>query len=480
MIELGAMMLLVGTLACSFQNNIGQNQNSLDTSFMNKASISTYVKEISYESVDINFDDATIDLQAVVTGEVIKVDSNKDSYTAECKESFMASSLDLKVNGVESYEVSFDGEASIVFDSVGGFEVPVTVTADDGRTVVTSAKFIVKDTVKPVIKITTKRKEVREGSALNLLNGVTASDSVSGDLTKNVKYKVYDLDGIRKIGALGVGKYKVVYYVKDDAGNTVKAYSWLVIKENEFVKVNQTRYTTSNIKLRKWYGDKYAKVLDIKKGTKVTVIATIKGSTWVKVKYDGKTGYCDSKYLSKTKPTTSTSGGTGNTSSGTGNTSSGGGNTSSNEKYKKPSDNCAFAYPEYERLPVIAGTREVDIDKLVNLAKSMTKEEQQKKWGGFVDGNGFFTSDDGIKRHFTNDEMIAQAEEFCDNNGEAIISMCRDGGGYFFITNTYKLYSADSNVPIVTGYYDYTQKVEWTFKCYRKSWDSPVSQTPFE
>ncbi len=92
-------------------------------------------------------------------------------------------------------------------------------------------------------------------------------------------------------------------------------------KSNE-VSCKKTRYVTaSSLNVRKSASANGKKVTTIEYRTKVTVIATIKNSTWVKISIDGgKTvGYVNSKYLSSKKPakkdsTSSNCGGTSNSS----------------------------------------------------------------------------------------------------------------------------------------------------------------------
>ena len=71
---------------------------------------------------------------------------------------------------------------------------------------------------------------------------------------------------------------------------------WAKFKKEITSKTSKTfKTTTDNLNLRKGAGADYKIILTIPKGKKVTVIST--GSTWYKVKYNGKTGYVNKKYL---------------------------------------------------------------------------------------------------------------------------------------------------------------------------------------
>lgn len=92
-------------------------------------------------------------------------------------------------------------------------------------------------------------------------------------------------------------------------GITKVAAATTTSKSNE-VSCKKTRYVTaSSLNVRKSAGAKGKKVTTIEYRTKVTVIATIKDSPWVKIKLSDKTvGYVNIKYLSSKKPAKKSSG----------------------------------------------------------------------------------------------------------------------------------------------------------------------------
>ena len=95
----------------------------------------------------------------------------------------------------------------------------------------------------------------------------------------------------------------------------VSAATTTTTKSNE-ISCKKTRYVTaSSLNVRKSANAKSKKVTTIEYRTKVTVIATIKNSSWVKIKLSDKTvGYVNSKYLSSKKPAKKSNGGSTNNS----------------------------------------------------------------------------------------------------------------------------------------------------------------------
>lgn len=85
--------------------------------------------------------------------------------------------------------------------------------------------------------------------------------------------------------------------------STVSAATTTTTKSNE-VSCKKTRYVTAtSLNVRKSGSAKAKKVTTLKYRDKVTMIATITDSSWVKIKTSsGKVGYVNKKYLSSTKP----------------------------------------------------------------------------------------------------------------------------------------------------------------------------------
>jgi uncharacterized protein YgiM (DUF1202 family) len=111
-------------------------------------------------------------------------------------------------------------------------------------------------------------------------------------------------------------------------GITKVAAATTTTKSNE-VSCKKTRYVTAtSLNVRKSGSAKAKKVTTLKYRDKVTMIATITDSSWVKIKTSsGKVGYVNKKYLSSTKPakksndTTNNGGVTNNSGGGTSNNS---------------------------------------------------------------------------------------------------------------------------------------------------------------
>lgn len=80
------------------------------------------------------------------------------------------------------------------------------------------------------------------GKKINVLNGITASSSLDGDLTDNIKYSLETT-----LNTMSPGKYPVEFRVMDSAGNTTYLNTELEVYEasEERIKVSLTNYIVS-------------------------------------------------------------------------------------------------------------------------------------------------------------------------------------------------------------------------------------------
>ena len=111
--------------------------------------------------------------------------------------------------------------------------------------------------------------------------------------------------------------------------STVSAATTATTKSNE-VSCKKTRYVTAtSLNVRKSASAKAKKVKTLKYRDKVTMIATITDSSWVKIKLADKTvGYVNSEYLSSKKPAKKSSGDSTNKGGSTNNSDGGSSNNS--------------------------------------------------------------------------------------------------------------------------------------------------------
>ena len=99
-----------------------------------------------------------------------------------------------------------------------------------------------------------------------------------------------------------VGKLAVTFALV----GTTAAGGMAVATDSVDAATVKSGYTSTTVTLRKSASTKSAKLTTIKKGAKVTILKT--SGKWLKVKYDGKTGYVYKTYVKKTFTTKDYSG----------------------------------------------------------------------------------------------------------------------------------------------------------------------------
>lgn len=102
-----------------------------------------------------------------------------------------------------------------------------------------------KDTVKPEIAGMVD-EVVEAGKTVNLLDGVTATDDVDGDITNKIELTILPnlpiQNGMVTPTSDHVGDYEVSYFVKDAAGNEDKKFTTLTVTPQLAQKVEYKKY----------------------------------------------------------------------------------------------------------------------------------------------------------------------------------------------------------------------------------------------
>jgi len=130
--------------------------------------------------------------------------------------------------------------------------------------------------------------------------------------TKTVKFRTGPSDQYKKITSITPNeKVQVIakvnnknyYQVKynDRIGYVYKNY--LTTKKPKFVitKLNEYKYTTCKLPIKKNVGDNYSTIKNVLTNTKLHVTGKIKNSRWYRVEYNGKVGYVNKNCLSSKK-----------------------------------------------------------------------------------------------------------------------------------------------------------------------------------
>ena len=226
--------------------------------------------------------------------------------------------------GKSNLEYSFsDGTESKTYPAVGDYTEKITASKDGKIVFTVSIDLWLLDMVAPTIT-GVKDLSCEIGTKINALDGVSAQDETEGAVT--VAVSEYNTDKI--------GDYTLTYTAADSHGNTTTATAKLtvtapVIKETA---CDKTMYVTSGtLNIRDSASTAGTKLGSMNYRDSVHVIATVVGSNWVKVEYNGITGYSSGSYLSDKQPAKSqpsTSGGGSGSSSGSGSGTSSGGSTS--------------------------------------------------------------------------------------------------------------------------------------------------------
>lgn len=95
---------------------------------------------------------------------------------------------------------------------LNSYTVTYTATSESGNTNIANAIINIIDKELPVIHVVNSNITISVGEEINLLDGVTATDNVDGDLTTGISYKENPAFDNNKIGS-----YQITYIVKDSS-----------------------------------------------------------------------------------------------------------------------------------------------------------------------------------------------------------------------------------------------------------------------
>ena len=215
----------------------------------------------------------------------------------------------------------FDGTESKTYPAVGNYTENISAVKDGKLVFTVSIDLFLLDVIAPAIT-GVKDLTCEVGTSIDALAGVSSQDETEGAVTVSVS----------EYSTEKVGEYTLTYTSSDTTGNMATSTAKLtvtapVIKETP---CDKTMYVTSGtLNIRDSASTAGTKLGSMNYRDSVHVIATVVGSNWVKVEYNGITGYSSGSYLSDKQPAKSqpASGSSSGGGSGSG-SSSGGGSTS--------------------------------------------------------------------------------------------------------------------------------------------------------
>ena len=188
--------------------------------------------DIIYQVEDASGNTASKTLACTVkdtTAPVLKVKS--DGITIEDTDTSFdfISAVDLsakdQIDGVLDSRVIAD-DSAVQLGTAGEYPVRYLVSDEAGNTSEVTIPVTIKDTTAPVITLSKKKFVIKDtDEAPAYLKYVSASDKADGDMSDEIKVVDKDVD----YGSPGT--YKLLYRVKDAAGNIAKKSAKVVIKD---------------------------------------------------------------------------------------------------------------------------------------------------------------------------------------------------------------------------------------------------------
>ena len=176
-----------------------------------------YADSNSYQYGYVKISDFNITNSAPVITAVDKEIKLGDSF--DYKNGVSASD---KENGNLTSKITYTG--SVNTNKAGVYKVTYVVTDNSNLTVSKSINVTVKSG-ESVPVITATNKEVSQYTTFDYMEGVTASDSVDGDLTGSVMYE-------QTVDTSKIGEYKVTYSVTNSKGKFVSKEVIIKVIEN--------------------------------------------------------------------------------------------------------------------------------------------------------------------------------------------------------------------------------------------------------
>ncbi len=161
------------------------------------------------------------------------------SFEIECAKLIEISDLDIVVVDESDWAVNFsnkamvsygytgeaEGEESVdyvYFNKPGHYKLELIITDEYGNRNVSSVEIVAQDTTAPIFD-TLETLEVDYGASIDLLDGVTAIDTVDGDVSANIT--------VTEIDTSTSGEQICKYTVSDAAGNVTEMERTVIVKE---------------------------------------------------------------------------------------------------------------------------------------------------------------------------------------------------------------------------------------------------------
>lgn len=204
---------------------------NLDITNVDVNTVGTYTVVITYEKNQLI-------IPVIVEDTTAPTIEAEDVALAEGTEVTVAEYV--KVTDAQEVETMFilpDGTKTDKF-TYNGTETEVTVVAEDaeGNVAEKAMKITLLDTVAPVIVV--EDVTIKVNDDINLMDGISATDNVDGDLT--VKVTVTGTVDTTKEGT-----YTVTYKVADAAGNEAVAERTVTVEKKATPKKGKTTTTTT-------------------------------------------------------------------------------------------------------------------------------------------------------------------------------------------------------------------------------------------
>ena len=194
-------------------------------------------------------------------------------------------------SGISSITV---GNSYTISISAKGLTGKFNISHSSNVSVNVSSVWVENGSADTTIKVTTKK----EGEAIVTLTPETVADSEGNDVTLSAKtdkvtVKAKSSSGESSEGSSTSGS-------ENSSGNS-SSNEATKPQEPSFTTVNETVYATDSVNVRSSHSTSSSVIGSLNKGDSVTRIG--KGSNgWSKVKYNNKTAYISSSYLTTEKP----------------------------------------------------------------------------------------------------------------------------------------------------------------------------------
>ena len=167
------------------------------------------------------------------------IDSTNEDVVVTYTPSSLVTSYSYRVIKNNEYSnpisISSNTPVDISFNETGIYRIEITNTDYNGvSSVLTSGEYKI-DKEAPVINIQEKTYQITNKEEFNVMNGITASDIVDGDLTNSITTNKDTLD----FSVEGIKKLE--YTVSDKAGNTTKELVYITVKQDNtnIIKIGQ-------------------------------------------------------------------------------------------------------------------------------------------------------------------------------------------------------------------------------------------------